>query len=232
MRRQFMEIIMRSAKINYLTIMVLAVALCICGSAFAEKPADKAKTPETPPAVKKTQPPKRPSGRHTFGKESKPFSDEQVIAYLKECFPVEAENLKVLEKEPNAYEVKLKSLRSAYRRLIKAYRFDPEYGKVIVTEVKLRIKRNGILDKLKAAKTKQDKTKLRADLSNTVSKEFDIAVKVKRFKYEQLRARIKRMEKHLATREEEVKKLVTRKDDEIKRRIEELIKGEEKINWK
>ena len=232
MRRQFMEIIMRSAKINYLTILILAVALCICGSAFAEKPADKAKTPETPPAVKKPLPAKKPSGRHTFGKDSKPFSDEQFIAYLKGFFPIEAENLKTFEKQPKAYQTKIKALRVSYRRLIKAYRYDPEYGKLLVTEVKLRIKRNGILDKLKAAKTKQDKTKLRAELSNTVSKEFDIAVKVKRFKYEQLRARIKKMEKHLATREEEVKKLVTRKDAEIKLRIEELIKGEEKTNWK
>lgn len=158
--------------------------------------------------------------------------DQKFFVWLNKFFPNYAQDIKDQEKKPQEYRGEFNKNKSMFRRLWRGYKFNKQYGKTLVEEVKLRVQRLNILEKLKAAKDQKQKAKFRNDLGKIVSKEFDVAVKVKKQKYEGLKRIIARKEKELAKRENEVKKLVANKAREVKKRVEDLITGEEKINWK
>ena len=158
--------------------------------------------------------------------------DQKFYVYLYEFFPNQAQDLKDLEKNPKEFINEFSSNKHMFSRLWMGYKHNHQYGKTLVEEVKLRVKRLDILEALQSAKNEKQKVKLRNDLNKIVPKEFDVAVKVKKLRYEGLKKKIKRMEKELARRENEVKKLVKDKGQQVKKRVDDLIKGEEKINWK
>ena len=155
--------------------------------------------------------------------------DKRFFVWLNEFYPEEVLLLMDFEKDAEAFHSNFKHQKSRWRRLYGAYKRCPRYGKALVAERDLRLKRMAVLDKLKNAKT--DKKSLQAELNKIVSKEFDVAVSIKRIMYEVLRKKIKRLEKELNRRELEVKKLIEHKEDEVNKRVEDLIKGDEKINW-
>ena len=158
--------------------------------------------------------------------------DNKFFVWLYRFFPDYAKDIKDLENNPQEYQKKFKEYRIMFRRLWRGYKFNREYGKTLVQEVELRVERFGVLKKLQAAKSNEQKTKIRDDLIKVVYKEFDVAVKVKKLEYEGLKRRIKWFQRRLVKREDEVKKLVANKSQEVKNRVEDLITGEEKINWK
>ncbi|MBW8016312.1 MAG: hypothetical protein FVQ82_09010 [Planctomycetes bacterium] len=212
---------MKSSRNSILSILVLALALYICGAAIAAKP-DKARGGKKKPVVIKLIPTKMP----VF--EGKVFTDDdkKFHSWLTTFWPENAKKLKALEKKAKAYQTKFHNEKRSDRRLWKGYKLNAINGQFLVEEVKLRLIRIEILDKYMAAKTKQQKTKLHGDLTNIVSKEFDITVTIKKYNYHKLRRKISRMRNDLARRERDVKKLVQRKDLEIKKRIKNLINGE------
>jgi hypothetical protein len=213
---------MKSAKIRKLTILVMALALYICGSAIAAKPKDKPKeAPKSKPAIKL---PVLKDIKFTD-------DDKNFFACLNEFFPETIASLKAIEKDPKEYYKRFTAIKKKHMRLWKSYKHYPRLGKALVTEVKLQDKRNSILQKLKSAKDNKSKEKFRRELTLVVAKEFDSAVEIKKIRYEGLRARIKRMEKELAKRQEEVKRLIEHKNAEVDKRVKTLEKGEEKINW-
>jgi len=158
--------------------------------------------------------------------------DQKFYAWLYEFFPNDAQDVKDIEKNPKEFINEFSSNKSTFIRLWKGYKHNHQYGKTLVEEVKLRRERLDVLEALQSAKDKKQKAKLRNDLNKIVPKEFDVAVKVKKHRYEWIKKTIKRMEKDLAKRENEVKKLVAGKNQQVKKRVDDLIKGDEKINWK
>ena len=193
----------------------------VSGIVIAAKP-DKAVNSKNKPVVIKLIPTTMPNYN------DKPFTDDdrKFHSWLTTFWPDEAHDLKDLEKNANAYRTELNRFKGRFVRLWKGYRHDPINGQYLVEEVKLRRIRVEILDKYTAAKTKKQKAKLLGDLTDIVSKEFDIAVTIKKHKYNQLRKRIDDLTNNLAKREGEVKELVHHKNEEIKKRVEELIKAE------
>lgn len=185
------------------------------------------------PKNKGIAPQKEPSIKPAVFKDVKFTEDDQkFFVWLNEFFPNYAQDIKDLAKNPKEYVEKFNKNKSMFRRLWRGYKYNHRYGKILVDEVKLRVERFGVLTKLQTAKGDEQKAKLRNDLNKIVSEEFEVAVKLKKHRYEGLKRKIKRMERDLAKREEEVKKLVENKTAEVKKRVKDLITGEEKINWK
>jgi hypothetical protein len=213
---------MKSAKIIKLTILVMVLALYICGSAIAANPKDKTKkAPKDKPAIK------LPVLKDVKFTEE----DQNFFVWLNKFFPETTADLKSIEKDTKEYHKRFTANKKRHMRLWKSYKHNPKLGKPLVVQRKLRLKRNSILQKLKLAKDNKSKDKLRSELNIVVAKEFDSAVEIKKIRYEGLRARIKWMEKELAKRQEEVKKLIEHKNKEVNKRVEALENGEEKINW-
>lgn len=214
---------MKSAAKTFFILSITAIALGLFASTAAAGPeGTKKSTPK--PEVKLPE---------FKGSDIQFTEDEQkFFVYLNKYFPEEASGLEPFESNPKTYQKRFREKKSQFRRLWKGYKHNHKYGELLVQEVKLRRKRMAKLNELKAAEKKAVKQKLRAELKDIVSKEFDIAVKIKEIKYNWLRLRIKRLEKELDRRQEEVKKLLNQKDSEVKKRVEELVNGEEKINWK
>jgi len=153
-------------------------------------------------------------------------NDRKFHSWLTTFWPKEAQNLKAIEKDGKAYQAKFKSDMSQYHRLWKGYMRNAVYGQLLVEEVRQRLKRIAILDKYIGANTKDQQAKLYGDLTNIVSKEFDISVTIKKFDYNQLQRRINRMTEVVSKREGNLKNLVQRRDAEIKKRIVDLVNSE------
>jgi len=214
----------KSATNKSLTILVAVLALYICGSVYAGGLKTNANNAKTQPAVK------LPVFKNA--KDIKfDVDDQKFFVWLNEFFPDEAASLKDVEKTPKEYQAKFGSIKSSDRRLWKGYKENKKLGKALVVEVKLRRRRNEVLDNLKATTDKKAKDKLRVKLTKLVSNEFDSAVEIKRIRYESFSRRIKWMSKELAKRHNEFKKLVEHKDAEISKRVEDLVKGSDKSYW-
>jgi hypothetical protein len=214
----------KSAANKSLTILVAVLALYICGSVYAEGPKANANNAKAKPAVK--LPDFKNAKDITFDED-----DQKFFVWLNEYFPDKAAGLKDFEKNPKEYQVKFDVIKDSDQRLWKGYKVNKKLGKALVVEVKLRRRRNEVLDNLKATTDKKAKDKLRVELTKVVSNEFDSAVEIKRIRYQHFSARINRMKKGLTNRQEEVKQLVEHKDAEIKKRVDELKKGTEKTPW-
>lgn len=214
---------------------ILAITLFVCGMVNAAESASTGKDSKAQVAKSKPQSEKKPVSYRPFRHSYSQVTEAEFTKWLEEFYPKEAESLAsskaTTPTNPKLHENKLRLLRKKYLAIMEAYKINPEFGKALMDERELISERISLMGKLKAAK-KEEAKKYYGKLAKIVSNEFDINVKIKRFKYEGLRARIKRMEQALVQREMEIKKLVERKDTEIKNRLEELLKNEEKINWK
>jgi hypothetical protein len=212
---------MKSANKITSAVLLSAIVLLACGTVFAKEPTAKLEVAKKPAA-------KKASTRSSI----KAAYEAELTEWLTEFYPDEVEKLNESKSNTKLHEKRFKLLRKKYGSILDAYKKNPEFGKALMAVKELVAERIDIINMMKTAKSNKRYNFLRSKLAAIVSEEFDNNVTIKRFRYEELRARIKRMEENLALREKEVEKLVEQKDDHIKSRIDDLIKGEEKIKWK
>jgi len=212
-----------------LIILITAAVLCIYSPVFAGNPKNNSNNSKPDSS--------KPEVKLPVFKDAKDIKfdedDQKFFVWLNKYFPEEVAMVKVLEHKPKEFEVKFRATKSRFRRLWKGYKECNKLGEAYVVEVKLRWERNGVMEKYKAAEDTKNKESLHKELEKVVSKEFDIAMEIKRIRYEGLRARIEKMKNYLVKRDEEIKQLIAHKDAEIKKRIEELLKeGKVDPNWR
>jgi len=120
-----------------------------------------------------------------------------------------------------------------YGYIYRAWRQNPELGRVLKEKLELKEKRDRLLRRIRASKSEKDKKKLIAQLEEVVSSRFDLMVREKQIAYEQLRKRLEELKKRVEESQAEVDKLmdVEFKTENVKARIEELIRRTRKIKW-
>ena len=205
----------------------LTAFLLISATAFSEQPERETISKTAVPKKQQTQK-KKPACDSQPPHQAREKSEKEFIEWLNEYYPKDAEKLESLNNKPGLYCNHFKLLRKKYGEIMDIQKRNPEFAKARMEDLKLLQVRDGILLKIQKTRDQKQKDSLTKQLSEVVSKRFDLTVKIKKFRYEELRARIEQLSKVLAEREEEVKKLQERKDVEIKNRVQELIKNRQK----
>jgi len=99
--------------------------------------------------------------------------------------------------------------------------------------LELRDKRDELLKKIKAAKEEEEKKKLSAELREVAGDRFDLIVRRKEIAYEQLLKRLAELKKQVEENKAEIAewKDPKFKEENVKKHLEDLLKGLPKFRW-
>lgn len=154
---------------------------------------------------------------------------EEFLQWYKEFFPKNSKRLEELrKKDKNLFEEHYKLTEKKFGDAMEVYKRNPDYGIVVVEDLFNADRQSKTLRKIRSEKDKRKKQKHIDKLRRIVSTRFDLAVKIKKFKFEELRQSIKRLEKKLASRQNRLEERLKRRDQEIEERTKKLLEDEEK----
>ena len=155
----------------------------------------------------------------------------EYLEWLEKNYPEEAQELAELkEAKPDLHMRQFWLSYRKYRRIFEASEENPELVEVLKEGLELKEKRDKLLRKIRAA-SGDEKEELVKKLENVVSSRFDLIVKRKQIKYEQLRKELEELKERVKKSEAEVEKWKKVKSEKVNERLEELINRAEKFGW-
>jgi len=172
-------------------------------------------------------------GREEFGKIIRERIEtwrrkrqDEFLEWFAKNYPRQAEDLaKLKETQADAYWKKFDLVREKYWRIFEEDRRNPELAEVLKEDLGLKEKRNELLRRIKAAKSEQDKTKLLAELDEVVSRRYDLIVRQKQIRYEQLLKWLEELRNRVRESRDEIDKWKDEKfkAENVKKHVKELL---------
>jgi len=147
--------------------------------------------------------------------------------------PVAEKLAKLKEQDPELYIKAFDRAVEKYGDIYKAWTQNPELGRVLKEKLELKEKRDRLLRRIRAAKSEKDKKKLITQLEEVVNSRFDLMVREKQIAYERLLKKLEELKKRVEESQAEVDRLmdVEFKTENVKARVEELMRRTRKIKW-
>ncbi len=183
----------------------------------------------------------RRHGREEFGKIIRERIDSwrkrrraEFLESLEKLVPKEARELaKLKDTNPDLYVEKYELALEKYGRIIEEGRRNPELAEVLIEDLKLKKRRDELLKKIKAVKSKNEKIKLVAELEEVIAGRFDLIVRRKQIAYERLLRWLEGLQKRLRESRGEIFKWRDEKlkNENVKQRTLDLLEEPSKFNW-
>lgn len=207
-------------------LLVCFAGLCLAGFALA-KNAEKPKDDKA--VVKKSEKSVSKKAERDMKQQEE---EKDLLEWLKLNFPKDAERLEKLKaEESEVYKENIARKWRKFKGLIETTKKNPELGRELTKDIKLIASRDKELRNIANAKNEKQKAESIEKLKDIVSQRFDLGIKIKQLRYEELQRRIERMRTLLVKKREEFKKLEAKKDEEIAKRMTNLLENKEKIDW-
>lgn len=156
------------------------------------------------------------------------------LEWLKENYPELAEGLTDLrEKKPELYMKKLGRGFGNYWRIADAEKENPELAGILKDDLELKNRRDELVKSIKASADDTDKAGSLGELEDVLGERYDLILRQKQIRYEQLSKKLERFKDKVRKSESNVEKW---KDAEFKKvnvkaRIDELLGGKETFKW-
>ncbi len=180
-------------------------------------------------------------GREVFGEiireRMEKWRQERQAEFLKwlgEKVPKQERELaRLKERDPDLYQKKYELARQKYGRISDTQRRSPELAEILLADLKLQERRDELVDKIKAAKSEEEKKKLNSQLEEVVSDRYDFIMRRKQMMYEWLLRRLEELQKHVNESKNEITKLRDEqvKTENVKERMKQLTEGTTKLKW-
>jgi len=156
----------------------------------------------------------------------------ECLEWLGKNYPEEAEKLtKLKDKKPELYRKHLRYMCEKYRKIMEAEEENPQLAEVLKEDLELKMKRGKLLRMIKAETDENQKEKLVKELKEVVSNRFDLIIKRKQMRYEQMSEDLERLKKEVAKKSAEIEKWKENKEEKVKEHLEELMSRTEKFEW-
>ena len=158
--------------------------------------------------------------------------ETEILEWLEENDPNQAQELKTLKGENHRlYIKKMSSVIRKYNKVIDAEKTNPALAAVLKEDVELKSQTRALMKKIKAATDEDEKQELKTELESLTGKRFDLIIKKKQLRYEDLKKKLEELKNNIKESEAELENLKGKKSEQIKERVEELISKTEKIQW-
>ena len=155
---------------------------------------------------------------------------QEYVKWLEKNYPEEAEKLGQLrEKKPGLYHRKCALSWKRHRRIMEEE--NPKVADVLKEDLELKKQRRKLLAGLKKTTDKNKTKDLSKQLEEIVSRRFDLIIKQKQLRYEQLSAKLEKLKVQVKQKEAELQKDIGKKDQEVKSRLKELLEKTEEFKW-
>jgi len=149
---------------------------------------------------------------------------EEYMAWLEENAPAEAKRLEVLRPvDPEEFVNQVAISRRRYEPVMRAQKRNPELAKLMLEDIRLQDRRDGLLAQIAEATDDGQRNKLVDQLAGVVSQRFDVIVKKRRIKFAEIESRIEKMRRSLQTQKAELQRLVHQKRRVTQQRLRELL---------
>jgi len=180
----------------------------------------------------------RRGGRETgrFGTEDIPGPErrQRYLKWLRGNCPEKAKKLAELKgKNPELYRRRLQRGLWRHGRLMKARRECPELASALKESMELEDKRDQLIRKISSAAGEAEKKQLIGELEGVVARRFDLLVKRRQIRYELLQKRLVNMQERVRKIQADIDKWKEPafKDENVKKRLEQLLKQPEQFKW-
>ncbi len=173
-------------------------------------------------------------GRREMMREREPMHDRhaECLEWLGKNYPEEAEKLtKLKDKKPELYRKHLRYRCEKYRKIMEAEEENPQLAGVLKQDLELKMKRGKLLRTIRAETDENQKEKLVKELKEVVSNRFDLIIKRKQMRYEQMSKKLERLKKEVAKKSAEIEKWKEKKQEKVKEHLEELMSRTEEFDW-
>ena len=123
--------------------------------------------------------------------------------------------------------------RRKYGRIYEEGRRNPELANILIEDLELKKRRDELVKNIKATTDEREKKKLVAELEDVVAGRFDLIVRRKQITYEWLLKRLDELRKHIRQSRAEINiwREEKFKNDNVKKRTQDLLEETPKINW-
>ncbi len=156
---------------------------------------------------------------------------DEFIDWLKENYPEVEKDLSQYSEKPEEYFKRFSAVKKKYEHVMTTQKRNPELAEVMKEEIELTDYRDTLLKEFRRS-DKKKRQQLTEQLTEVVSRRFDLIVRKKQLQFEELRRRLARLQKELETREEELGNLIESKDEATKSRVKSLLNPKQKVDWK
>ena len=182
----------------------------------------------------------RRHGREEFGKIIRERMNqwrekwrEEFIEWLEKNYSREAAELAKLKDKPDLYWKKFEILRRKYGRIFEEEKRNPELAEVLKEDLRLRERRDYLLQKIKTEKDEKKKKELIAKLEEVISNRYDLIIRQKQIAYERLLKRLEELKQRIRESRDEIAESRQEKvrKENIKKRMEDLLREIKKFKW-
>ena len=156
------------------------------------------------------------------------------LEWLQKNLPDEAEELsKLKETNPDLYDQRYELASRKYRRAFEESRRSPELEKVLIEDIRLQKRRDQLLGKINATKSRSEKKKLTEKLEEVVGRRYDLIVRRKQIAYERLLRWLEELQNRIKESRAVIRKAQDTKvkTENIKKRTQELLEEKKGFNW-
>jgi len=154
------------------------------------------------------------------------------ISWLEKNYPEEAEKLaKLRTGDSDVYLEQMRNIWKRFRAIMQAEEENPKIAEVLKEDLLLKDQRDRILARIKSAPDNKMKNQLTEQLKEIVASRFDLIVKRKQLKYDQLRTKLQQLQKQAKQSEARLQQLEDSKDKQVEQRLKALLEESEMITW-
>ncbi len=160
--------------------------------------------------------------------------NNRFIEWLKVNYPAEEQTLaKLREGDTQLYLAAFDNVMSRYGYIFEAENASPELGTVLKEDLELRKRSDELCCRLRNEKSDAKRQALGTELTEIVSRRYDLIVRRKEIAYEQLLKRLDELQRQLTESKDDIAKF---KDAQIKRenvrqRIRDLTENKVRFKW-
>jgi len=137
------------------------------------------------------------------------------------------------ERNPNLYGQKYELVWKKYGRVYNESRRSPELAEVLIEDLRLQKRRDQLLGKINAAKSRSEKQKLTEELQEVVGNRYDLIVARKQIAYARLLKWLDELQNRIKESRDDIRKAQDAKvkAENVKKRTQELLEEKKGFNW-
>lgn len=158
--------------------------------------------------------------------------NEEFIEWLKINYPQQAmEFEKASEANPERAFRDLMPVMMKYRDIFETEKKNPELASLMKKDVDLLERQDEILKAVKNSEDQKIKDDLIAELRTITEARFDLILKKRQMRFDELKERLAQLEKEITKQEADLQTLSEQRDIQIQKRIDELLADDNQVKW-
>ena len=171
-------------------------------------------------------------GRERSRERIREMETEFLLSWLSKNKPNDANELSALrEKDPIAYDKRIKIETKKYRQIIDAEQTNPALAELLKKDLGLKEKRNELLEKLKGTTDEKQKEELAAQLKEVIGERFDVIVQKQQLKYDELKKKLEELQQSVNKSQAELENYKNNKEELIEKHLANLINKSGQFDW-